>query len=225
MTEILVKYASRSRPENFMRGLRSIFENAINPEQITVLVSLDIDDPKLNEYDLSEFSQHNIIKCVGTSKNKIDAINRDVNEYEGHWDILVNFSDDMVFTREGWDDVMREEIDSTWFYYGKGFVFNFTDPNNGGALMTMSVMDYEYYIRDRYIYHPSYESVWCDNEAQDVAKKNNRFVDIHEVIFDHLHPANGKAMTDAQYQKTESAAVHHKDHQNYLNRKQLNFPA
>lgn len=221
MIRILVKYASRSRPENFLRGLRSIFEKALNPERITVLVSLDIDDPKLSEYDLSEFSQYNIIKCVGTSKNKIDAINRDVNEYKGHWDILVNFSDDMVFTREGWDATISDDFD----HYEYDVVLNYKDPNNGGALMTMSVMDYEYYIRDRYIYHPSYESVWCDNEAQDVAKLRGCFFSIYEVIFDHLHPANGKAMTDAQYQKTEAAAVHHKDHQNYLNRKQLNFPA
>jgi len=221
MIRILVKYASRSRPENFMRGLRSIFKKALNPERITVLVSLDIDDPKLSEYDLSEFSQYNIIKCVGTSKNKIDAINRDVNEYKYHWDILVNFSDDMVFTCRGWDDIISDDYD----YHEFDVVLNYKDPNNGGALMTMSVMDYEYYIRDRYIYHPSYESVWCDNEAQDVAKLRGCFFSIDEVIFDHLHPANGKAMTDAQYQKTEAAAVHHKDHQNYINRKQLNFPA
>jgi len=134
---------------------------------------------------------------------------------------LVNFSDDMVFTCRGWDVAISDDYDHHEF----DVVLNYKDPNNGGALMTMSVMDYKYYIRDRYIYHPSYESVWCDNEAQDVAKSRGCFFSIDEVIFDHLHPANGKAMTDAQYQKTESASVHHKDHQNYLNRKQLNFPA
>ena len=46
----LIKYASRSRPENFERGLISIIENATAPENIVVLVSLDVDDTRLSEY-------------------------------------------------------------------------------------------------------------------------------------------------------------------------------
>lgn len=51
MKRILIKYTSRSRPENFERGLKSIIDNVNEPNELRVLVSLDLDDDRLKEYE------------------------------------------------------------------------------------------------------------------------------------------------------------------------------
>ena len=78
---ILFNYTTRSRPANFFRGLRSIENNCITPYK--VLVSIDEDDYTMNNDDVKSMLLNfkNIVLCIGTSKNKIVAINRDINEH------------------------------------------------------------------------------------------------------------------------------------------------
>ena len=87
----------------------------------------------------------------------------------------------------------------------------------------MSIMGYDYYMRDKYIYHPSYQSVYCDNEAQDVAKLRGCYKYVNEDILVHEHPAWGKAPMDYQYAKTEHPTTYMQDEANYKKRKNANF--
>ena len=218
----LIKYASRSRPENFERGLVSIIENATAPENIVVLVSLDVDDTRLSDYMTvieNYWNKVHIKVKAGESHSKIHAINREVNEYKAHWDILINFSDDMIFTMKGWDSIIAD-LFSRYFPNGDGFL-HLPDGNQNENISTMSVMDRKYYDRDDYIYHPSYISLWCDVEATEVAKIRQRHVYVNKQLFKHLHPAWGTAPMDKQYLKTES--YHHVDKLTYNERKQNNF--
>lgn len=218
----LIKYASRSRPENFERGLISIIENANEPKNIVVLVSLDIDDERLPEYMTvieKYWSKVHIKVKADKSNNKIHAINRDVNDYKAHWDILINFSDDMVFIEKGWDSIIAD-LFARYFPNGDGFL-HLPDGNQNENISTMSIMDRKYFDRDDYIYHPSYISLWCDVEATEVAKMRQRHVYINKQLFKHLHPAWGLAPMDKQYLKTES--YNHVDKLTYNERKQNKF--
>jgi hypothetical protein len=159
------------------------------------LVSLDSDDPKLSEYPECNAK-------IGTSKSKIDAINRDLNERVPHWDLLINMSDDMIFTVKGFDDKIRS-IFNSHFPNGDGFL-HLNDGHQGENVSTMSIMDRKYYERDRYIYHPEYKSLWCDAEATEVAWMRGRYAYESIVLFDHLHPAWGLAPNDAQYKASEA---------------------
>ena len=102
---ILFNYTTRSRPANFFRGLRSIENNCTTPYK--VLVSIDEDDYTMNNEDVKRMLLNfkNIVLCIGTSKNKIDAINRDMDLVEQWWDVLVNVSDDQVFIKKDFDFV------------------------------------------------------------------------------------------------------------------------
>lgn len=218
----LIKYASRSRPENFERGLISIIETANETKNIVVLVSLDIDDERLNDYMTvieKYWNKVHIKVKADKSNNKIHAINRDVNDYKAHWDILINFSDDMVFIEKGWDSFITE-VFKKHFPTGDGFL-HLPDGNQNENISTMSIMDRKYYDRDDYIYHPSYISLWCDVEATEAAKMRQRHVYINKQLFKHLHPAWGTAPMDKQYLKTES--YNHVDKLTYNERKQNNF--
>lgn len=226
--KILFKYASRSRREKFFEGLDNILELITDKENYCILISLDSDDltmynqhtfNKFKEY-LQKYGNHLVIK-YGTSLNKVDAINRDVNEIKERFDfdILVNFSDDMKFTKNGFDDIIRKKF-KTHFPDTDGNL-HFNDGYTKDAISTMSIIGRKYYDRYNYIYHPSYKSLWCDNEYTTIAKRQNKMVYFDEVIFLHNHPSNIGGMIDEQLIKTESFSE--QDRLNYESRLTNNF--
>lgn len=235
--KILFKYATRSRPELFKRGIESIINN-VESEDYKILVSVDSNDDSMNgvAHDYLHYSwikiADNRINCkniklsFGDSKNKIEAVNRDVNEFNYDWDILVNMSDDMVFNVKGFDNIIRENFYFKKLDGGNSLVkdldkcLHFPDGNRKD-LITMSIMGRDYYNRFNYIYHPDYISLYCDNEQTEVAKMLGCYKYVDKQIFEHLHPAYGKAVFDAQYQHTESFG--NVDLQTYLKRKEANF--
>ena len=226
--KILFKFASRSRRYKFFEGMNNIINMIADRENFCILVSLDSDDEIMNNKEtitmlMPYIKQYpnNIIVKYGTSKNKVDAINRDVNEIKDrfNFDILVNFSDDMLFIQNSFDEVIRNKFE-TYYPDTDGNIF-FNDGFTGDKLCTMSIIGRKYYDKFNYIYHPSYVSLWCDNEYTQVAKRDNKLMYFDEDIFRHNHPANIGGIVDAQLIKTESYAE--VDRQNYEQRLKNNF--
>lgn len=217
---ILYKYTSRSRPDKFYRGLISIINNS-SSENYLILCSFDNNDPSLSSYldYLKEINNDRITVCLGESKSKIDAINRDINDYSKHWDIVVNMSDDMVFTKDGFDLIIKSDFLQHFPKFDG--VMHYPDQDAGRKLMTLSILGREYYLRFNYIYHPDYTSLWCDNEAMEVAMMLGKYKYSPARIFDHIHPAYGRCQTDEQYKHTES--FYHSDNEIYLKRKAKGF--
>lgn len=219
---ILFKYTSRSRPELFERGLKSIVDNLNQPEKSIVLVSIDEDDVKAEQYkDIvnNYFGKIHIRLFIGKKSNKIGAINRDLNDVKTDWQILINMSDDMVFIQKGFDDVIRKGF-AEHFPEGDGFL-HFNDGYQKANVSTMTIMDRKYYDRFGYIYHPLYKSVWCDVEQTDVAFALGRYKYMGDevCIFEHLHPALGKAENDDQYRASENLDVWGEDLKVCIDRK------
>jgi hypothetical protein len=75
-----------------------------NREDYHILISVDKDDQSMFPLPVLD-GNHTFV--VGNSKNKIDAINRDTNEFDYDFDILINMSDDMIFTKKGFDDSQK----------------------------------------------------------------------------------------------------------------------
>jgi len=195
---LLFKYTSRSRPRRFIEGLESITSMVSDKENYTILCSLDEDDTTMNTLAMQEeigrfpktFIQY------GTSKSKIDAINRDMDAVKD-WDILVVMSDDMRFTAYGFDQLIREGMAHN-FPDLDGFL-HYPDTTARHALATMSIMGRKYYELDNYIYNPAYLSLFCDNEAMEVAQIRRKYLYMGIPIIDHQHPAYGGYEWDEQY--------------------------
>lgn len=210
---ILYKLTSRSRPAKMYKAYKSVVDNA--ELNWVMILSIDSDDSvTLNSEELKQMSWDKRVSIhTGTSKNKIDAINRDVPQ--SGWDILVNLSDDQIFTVKGFDKVIAEHCgNDTFLHLPDGYV--------NERLTTMSIMGYDYYKRFGYIYHPDYASLWCDNEAQDEAKHNGGYVYVNEHIFIHEHPAWTGEKPDAQLEHTQK--FYRQDERTYKRRKSLGFP-
>lgn len=215
--KILFKYTTRSRRSNFLRGYDSILNKIANREDYHVLISVDKDDQSM--YPLPVLDG-NYTFVVGNSKNKIDAINRDLNEFDYDWDILINMSDDMIFTKKGFDDVIRAE-----FYNDFNQYLHFNDGNQKSNVCTMHIVGRDYYNRFNYIYHPDYISLWSDVENDIVAKQLGcyKYMGDNVQLFRHLHPAWGLAKQDALSIKTEDRALWVADEITFNKRKIKNF--
>jgi len=216
--KILFNFASRSRPALFRRGVESIINNATGQYQICAIV--DANDTRLKDYNFEGCS----IVDNGLSANKVDAINRaHLHILNSGCDIIVNMSDDMVFTQKGFDEIIKKEFQKECFEVG----YNALDlclhlpDGNRSDLITMAILGIDYYKRFNYIYHPEYKSLYCDNEMTEVAKLLGKYKFVNENLFVHLHPAYGKAPFDMQYQHTES--FNFMDKNTFEKRKQNKF--
>lgn len=216
--KILIKYPSRGRPERFFQGLDSIMDNVADTENFHVSATLDIDDETMNNKDVVERinKYQNVSIQWGLSDSKIHAVNRDLPEWG---DIIVVQSDDMRFTFWGFDEIIRNEFQDG----DLDRLLHLPDFDAKHALATMYIAGREYYNRFGYIYHPSYKSVWADNEAQDVAKQLDKYVYVDcPGVIEHLNPAYGHLPRDTMFDIQQG--FWNEDEANYYKRKLLNFP-
>jgi hypothetical protein len=203
---ILFKFASRSRNGKFFDCLDNIKENIHDPNYL-ILATLDTNDDSMPivQTEARAANYKNLQIEWGLSNNKVHAINRGMCK-AGDWDILVNMSDDMVFLSKGFDNVIRSGFVVSKEWEEKkidlDLCLHYPDGNRND-LITMSIMGKDYYKRFNYIYAPCYKSLFCDNEQTEVARRLNKYKFIDRQIFEHRHPAYGKAAMDEQYIRTE----------------------
>lgn len=220
--KIFFKYTSKSRVNNFFRGLDSIVNNLAKKEDYHILCSFDVDD---KEYANPGFIERlktyeNVSHYFGISTSKIYAINRDILLAPA-WDILVNMSDDFIFTQWGFDDLIR-----TAFQQHFSDLDGFCHFHDGfqPRLATMSIIGRKWFDRTGYIYHPSYITEYCDVEEQEKAKILGRYKYMGEEIkiMMHIHPYNAhKEAIDELYKKNMLSS--NLDKENYFKRLAINF--
>jgi len=191
-------------------------------------VTADVDDESMmNSYVYTKIvNEYKNIKVVyGKSESKIHAINRDLNnvgEYwsdVADWDIVMVLSDDIRMTMPSWDEVIRMEMQIK-FPQGDGYL-HFQEKDTKRLLNVMEIMDRTYYERFGFIYHPSYKSLWCDNEKTELAKMLGRYKYIENEIFVHENPVYGYQPRDEMFDAQQ--ALWGEDEQNFLARKAIRF--
>lgn len=221
---ILIKFPTRSRPEQFKAALENIFETVTDAEKVKVLVSIDRDDitmynREMIQYLNSYMAEEKVFLYVGKSENKIDAINRDINKEDWNWDILFVFSDDMKFEIAGWDTVVRDMMQM--HYPDLDGCLHFNDGYQGEKLCTIAIMGRKYYDREKRVYNTIYKSVYPDDEWTAIAKQRNKIIYFPVVICKQSHPANTGAAWDDLLKRNQSYEL--QDLQTFNKRKLQNF--
>lgn len=214
-TKILFKYPSRGRRERFLKGMENILLHIKDENNFQILVTADEDDPQMEE--LPDFK--NTLVIYGKSDSKIHAINRDMELADPDWDIVVCMSDDMEFNLYGFDDCIR--IDMNEHFPDMDGLLHYPDQDAKEWLATMYIAGRKFYDRFGYIYHPSYKSLWCDNEIQDVAKRLGKYRYCGYQINLHHNPAYGHLPKDEMFLQQQGFWV--EDETNYHKRKANNF--
>lgn len=218
---LLIKLPSRERPSKLMSTITAYQNMRTNPDT-KFLITLDEDDSRCNTKEMHNYLAMwgNLTVVWGRSESKIHAVNRDLNDYVGKWDVLLLASDDMIPVVKGYDDIILQDMAK--YYADTDGVLWYSDGYVGNRLNTLSILGRKYYERDRYIYHPSYKSLWSDNEFTEVANLRGRQTYIDRVIIEHRHPMNSRQVAmDGLYKKNES--YFNIDKKTYLSRKEINF--
>ncbi len=218
MAKILVKFPSRGRAEKFMSTLHG-YINLSNDKSIQYLISIDNDDIMMQDMEERFKNEKNILVYSGVSIDKVHAINRDLHRVP-RWDILVLASDDMICQQQGWDDILKKEMEE-YFPDTDGVLFH-NDGYLKSTLNTMVIMGRKYFNRFNYIYHPSYKSLWADNEFTDVAFALGKQKYFDKVLFKHEHFSNNRSVPQDQLMK-KNESFYHSDKITFNKRKSINF--
>lgn len=195
---ILVKFPTKNRPQKFLDALRKYIGMADDVSRMKFMITLDRDD---TTYDLHEITMEfpSLVISVSESKNKVDAINRDMSRAPP-FDIVLLASDDMIPVVKGYDTIIRTKMKKLypdtdgvlWFYDGYQKRIN-----------TLIVMGKRYFDRFGFLYDPVYKSFFCDNEFTEVAEKLKKQAFIDETIIKHEHPANTGVESDELYKTND----------------------
>lgn len=214
---ILVKFPSRGRPKQCVDVLTSMMHKAHSV--CDYLLSLDADDQP--HPDFGAFDVDALTTVIGTSDCKVHAINRDINEHEDSWDILVVASDDMWPMEKGWDTTIREAMQR--YYPDTDGMLWFHDGYQR-KICTMPIMGRKYYSRFQYVYHPSYRSFFCDDEQTAVAMAHGKIQFIDQLLFQHRHPDNRAPGVKSDDTYRRSIPDWKADERNYHERRSKGFP-
>ena len=211
---ILMKVTSRERPTQLKEVIKKYVDLANNTDKMVWLFSFDSDDESydidfcnelmgiINPTSVNSYISHK------KSESKIHAINRDVNNFQLKWDILLNISDDQIPEVKGYDDIIRssmpDDLDYSLWY------------NDGwqNRINTQEILGKVYYDRFNYIYHPDFKSFFCDNLSTLVAEKLGKSRKFKECIIKHYHPgwdAKLKHKQDNLYKKNDAYWKHDED--------------
>lgn len=208
----------------FFESLNSLDKNIRDRDNYHISLTIDDDDFELNNRLVLDKISYipNTSVSLGKSESKIHAINRDFPKWE--FDIVVCWSNDMFATMYGFDDIMRERMDYIINLHGDKALFHFPEPDSKEFLNVLYVATKKYYDMFGYIYHPSYKSLWCDNETMEVAKMLGKY--FYAPIFglyEHRNPAYSQYNIQRDELFNYQQSLWSIDEANFNKRKKRNF--
>ena len=212
---ILIKFPSRGRPEKFKSTLLNHLRHLSGKHKIKFVFSFDEDDATMNNDDIRQFLKNLKIDYkvyYGKSKNKIEAINADMNHKR--FDILILIADDMIPSMENYDDAICNIFQNA--EHGLDSTIHFNTSMWADILDIWCIMGKKYYDRFKYIYNPEYKTINCDNEYTEVATMLNRRIFSEIMPFQHHHQTGDDTEARNWYFNNEDGVTYHR-------RKEKNF--
>ncbi|NPV13127.1 MAG: hypothetical protein HPY57_15275 [Ignavibacteria bacterium] len=218
--KLLIKFPTRGRVDRFFNVLDRYYAFLDDEDNTEFCISIDIDDKTMNNQKVIDrlSTYKNLKYYVGNNKNKIEAVNADIDKCQ--FDIVLLASDDMIPQLKGYDNIIRENMKK--YYPDTDGVLWFFDGNRKD-LNTLSIMGKKYFDRFGYLYKPGYKSFYCDNEFMLVAEKLGKQTYIDICIIKHEHPDIPKYRDKMDLLYAINHKYYPEDYQFFMQRKQRNF--
>ncbi len=190
---ILIKWPTRGRPRKFLENLARWRAMLSGDHQVHFLISVDEDDLAMNQPAVRQAlaAMANLTVRVGPAgRSKIAACNADVDAWVGQTalqpQVLVLASDDMVPQMAGYDAIIATTMAEV--FINLDGALHFDDGYHGGkSVITLSVLGWNLYTKFGYLYHPEYQSFFCDNEFTAVTRAIGAYYYDPRVIVRHCH--------------------------------------
>lgn len=222
--KILFKYPCRGREKLFFESLDSLNNNIRDRDNYHISLTLDLDDEILNRPEVIEKIKlyPNTSIEWGLSNTKVHAINRSMPDYD--WDWVICWSNDMIATCFGFDDIMRIDSLQVLERHDYDVLMHWPEPDTKEILNTLYVATKKYYNRFGYIYHPTYKSLWCDNESMCVGKMLGRYHFFGTPgLYIHKNPAYSHSLENRDLLFDEQQSHWQEDESNFHRRRKINF--
>jgi hypothetical protein len=194
--KISLLHATRGRFQQAAAARRKWMEKAANQDAIEHIFALDADDAESLQY-LTLW--RNVVVAPGGGP--VRAWNAAAEVSAGH--ILIQLSDDWE-PPMGWDQIILDRIGNT----SKSAVLQVSDGHRADHLMCMAILTRARYIEQGYLFHSDFFSMYSDDWFSECARRDSVVIDARDVVFEHLHPAFGKAEMDATYARSNDSAYY-----------------
>jgi len=149
--------------------------------EIEHILSLDFSDPQNDEYERFDKITIDHNTCL------VEAVNEGAKIATG--DILIVLSDDFNCPQD-WDDLIVQAFGDQKCKLLK--VFDGTQP----WIITLPIMDREYYNSQGYMYFPAYKHMFADTHMSHKGDLENNIIWRNDLIFPHNHYSTGKVEKD-----------------------------
>lgn len=186
--KLTVLVPSRGRPGN-IRSLVSAWE--ATEATARLVVGVDADDPTLPGYE--ELPVEVFRTEPGSRPGMVAPLNQMAAAHADQADALGFLGDDCVPRTLHWDRLILDALDSPIsMAYGN-------DLFQGANIPTAIVMSADIVRCLGFMALPSLAHICVDCVWLDLGRALNSITYLPEVILEHMHPAAGKASSDAQY--------------------------
>lgn len=167
---ITIVHPSRGRAEIAFKTYNRWKQQAFNPFEYYVSIEKD----QLDYYG-QYFDTENII--VSENNTAIEAINNAVKKID-HFDILIIISDDFLPPYK-WDISVEMAVD------GKSDFVLKTFDGLQRWIVTLPIMDKNYYDRFGYVYDPIFSHLFSDTQLTHIADLNKKLIIRNDITFKH----------------------------------------
>lgn len=195
--KLLIKFPTRNRPDKFFKMLDKYYLY-LRDNNFMFIITCDRDDVTMNNDSVHAKlnSYPNLKYYFGNSKSKIEAVNADIDS-NIDFDILLLASDDMEPVLPGYDLNIKNKM-SKYFSDTDGVLW-YNDGFQRDNLNTLVIVGKKYYERFNYIYHPAYQSLYCDTEFTLVSKALRKVQYFDEILIKHIQYSIINELPDELY--------------------------
>ncbi|MGE0206436.1 MAG: hypothetical protein AB7R69_01155 [Candidatus Babeliales bacterium] len=221
LVRLLIKIPTRYRPVQFFQYLKKYYEMLSGTIPYHFLITCDQDDPTMNNAKVISIldSLPNLSYRFGNSSSKIEAYNKDIDDFIDKFDVILVVSDDLEPIVKNYDVVIvRQMLKHFPDFDG---ILNFSDGRDPKDYVIYPIIGRMYYKRFGYIYYPEYKSYYCDNELAEVARSLGKEKIFYEQLIKNNYPLDGSDHNDPLY--VRNAQYFRYDQQLYQKRKLYNF--
>jgi hypothetical protein len=212
------------RPQAVEATIRLWMERSSNPRLINWSITTDADKPEV----LEKFRQlqsdqiiYNVVSEIpGNCVRGWNLAAESLKMGGILGDIIIAVADDFV-PPVNWDRELTAIAPDGWWFEDK--VVRTWDGYNPD-IFTLAILTAKRYDRFRYLFYPSYESMFSDTEFTAVAMSENVVIDASHLLFEHMHPDCGKRQRDANDLHHASTARWRTGELLFNYRKSIGFP-
>lgn len=205
-------HPSRGRPEQSFANATEWLSKAGNVD-VELIVTVDTTDSKLGIYQHLYGSQAYAFDHTSV----VHATNNGASMAKG--DILIYLSDDFKCPNK-WGELVVKEFEGE----KRPLMLKVDDALQKFhvTILTIPIMNRSLYEKLGYMWHPAYKSMHVDVDLFYTCQKLGAIKNCPHLVFEHHHPANGKAQNDETY--TRSAANWNQGLDILNRRKKQGFP-